>query len=125
VERCKALFFDERRLACSRCHTVQADPRASKVGPSLFAAGDKFGRRDLVDAILQPSASIAVGYGTTTIRLRSGEILQGVVRESTDAGIALMQTDGTVARVVPSDVARQQTSDLSLMPEGLQNGLTL
>jgi putative heme-binding domain-containing protein len=123
--RGKALFFAESRVACSRCHTVRADDHTPKVGPSLFDAGDKFGRRDLIDAVLTPSASIAVGYATTTIRLRSGDILQGVVRESSASTIAVMQTDGTLARIAPADVVRQQTSDVSLMPEGLQTGLTL
>src|SRR4051794_8301549 len=44
VARGKALFFDERRLACGRCHSV--DGTGGKGGPDLFAAGDKFGRRE-------------------------------------------------------------------------------
>jgi mono/diheme cytochrome c family protein len=46
VARGARLFAEEQRLACSKCHSV--DGSASKAGPDLFAAGDKFGRRDLV-----------------------------------------------------------------------------
>src|SRR4051794_31001128 len=50
--RGKALFFDDSKLACSKCHTV--DSKGGKAGPDLFAIADKFGRRDLVESILSP-----------------------------------------------------------------------
>ena len=49
------LFADDQKLACAKCHSV--DGRGGKAGPDLFAVGDKFGRRDLIDAVLLPSAS--------------------------------------------------------------------
>src|SRR3954463_3880516 len=52
--RGRALFFNESRLACSRCHVVEANGGAATAGPSLYAIGDKFGRRELIDAILFP-----------------------------------------------------------------------
>src|SRR6266487_6595595 len=59
AERGKSLFLDEQRLACSKCHTV--DGKAALAGPDLMTIGDKFGRRELVESILAPSATIAVG----------------------------------------------------------------
>ena len=44
------LLFSDARLICANCHSV--DGSASKAGPDLMAAGDAFGRRDLVDAVL-------------------------------------------------------------------------
>lgn len=133
--RGKVFFFDTSHLGCSRCHSVEA-PDAGRsgeagkaggqdkwVGPPLFAVGDKLGRRDLIESVLEPSASIAVGYSTTTVRTRS-DVYQGIVRESAGGAVTLMQADGTLARIAAGDVARQQTTDTSLMPEGLQNGLT-
>src|SRR6185312_15971978 len=69
--RGQALFFDQNRLACSKCHTV--DGKNGKPGPDLFAIGDKYARPDLIEAVLQPSANIAVGYGTTIITTKSGD----------------------------------------------------
>jgi mono/diheme cytochrome c family protein len=53
VTRGAKLFADEQKLACAKCHS--ADGSASKAGPDLLAVGDKFGRRDLVDAVLMPN----------------------------------------------------------------------
>src|SRR5947199_10207171 len=68
VERGRSLFFEEQRLGCSKCHTI--DGKASLAGPDLMTIGDKFGRRELIESILAPSATIAVGYSTTTIKKR-------------------------------------------------------
>src|SRR5437773_12243895 len=56
--RGKQLFADERRAACAKCHSV--DGTGSKAGPDLFAVGDKFPRRELIAAVLEPSEAIAV-----------------------------------------------------------------
>src|ERR1051325_6961533 len=77
VARGARLFADEQRLACAKCHSV--DGRAGKAGPDLFAAGDAFGRWDLVEAVLHPSAKIAPGYGTIVVETKTGESFQGIL----------------------------------------------
>src|SRR5882672_7734081 len=81
--RGQAIFFDEQRTGCSRCHSI--DGKGGKVGPDLFAVGDKFGRREILEAVLAPSATIAVGYSTTTIGTKSGEEYTGIIKQVTDA----------------------------------------
>ncbi len=121
--RGRELFQSEQRLACTRCHTV--DGTAGRAGPDLFAIGDKFGRRELIDAVLNPSASIAVGYNTTTIETKSGEDYSGILKQATDTEIALMGADAKLVRISIADIASRRTSEVSLMPQGLQNGLSL
>jgi putative heme-binding domain-containing protein len=121
VERGKMLFEDEARTGCAKCHSI--DGSASKAGPDLFAVGEKFSRRDLIQAILEPSAAIAVGYGTTVIETKAGEEYSGIVKKTTDAGIDLAVADGQVIRVAATAIAQQRGTAISLMPEGLQNGL--
>ncbi|MGZ8899622.1 MAG: PQQ-dependent sugar dehydrogenase [Limisphaerales bacterium] len=121
--RGRALFADEQRLACTKCHST--DGKGGKAGPDLFAAGDQFPRRDLIDAILLPSAKIAVGYSTTVVETKSDEVLQGVLKQSTDTWIALAGADGQLTRIARENVQEQRGSTISLMPQGLQAGLTL
>ncbi len=121
--RGKALFLSEQRMACSRCHTV--DGSASHAGPDLFAVGDKFGRRELIEAVLTPSAQIAEGFSTTTIETKSGDDFTGILKQATGTDLALMGADAKLIKIPIAEIARRHTSDVSLMPEGLQNGLTL
>ncbi|HWE04027.1 MAG TPA: PQQ-dependent sugar dehydrogenase [Tepidisphaeraceae bacterium] len=118
----KALFLEPQKIACSQCHTT--DGKGGKAGPDLFAIGDKYGRDDLIQQVLLPSSSIAVGYSTTVIRTKSGDLFQGIVKESNDRVVGLMGSDGKLLRIKTSDIDRQRTTDVSLMPEGLEGALT-
>jgi len=123
VARGASLFADEQKLACAKCHSV--DGSASKAGPDLFAVGDKFGRRDLVDAVLVPSAVISPGYGTVIVETKSGDEFQGILKQATDAGVQLMGADGKRVSIATADIREQRGSTVSLMPEGLHTGLSL
>ncbi len=120
--RGRQLFNDEQKLGCTKCHSI--DGTNSKAGPDLMSIGDKFPRRELVHAVIEPSANIAVGYGTTIVETKSDEEFQGVIRQSTEAWLELKGGDGNTTRIATRDIKAQRTSDVSLMPEGLEAGLT-
>jgi putative heme-binding domain-containing protein len=122
IERGTQLFNDEQKLGCARCHSV--DGHAGKAGPDLFAVGDKFGRRDLVDAVLMPSATISPGYGTVIVETKAGAEVQGILKQSTGAGVELMGADGKMVSIATAEIKEQRGSSISLMPEGLQAGLS-
>jgi putative heme-binding domain-containing protein len=123
--RGQALFSDQSRLACSKCHNVGANDKNNKPGPNLFAIGDKYPRPDLIEAVLQPSSNIAVGYGTTIITTKSGEDYTGILQQANDSGLDIMGADGKTVHVPKAEIAEQRASSISLMPEGLQAGLSL
>ena len=117
------LFNDKARLGCVRCHSV--DGTSSKAGPDLFAVGDKFPRTELVRSVLEPSAEIAVGYASTIVETRSGDVFQGVIKDSNAEFLDLMGADAKHVHIAKSDIQWQRGSNVSLMPEGLQAGLSL
>jgi putative heme-binding domain-containing protein len=120
--RGREIFNDEQRAACVKCHSV--DGTAGKAGPDLFAVGDTFPRRELINAVLEPSASIAIGYGTTIVETKSGDEFQGIVKETTPNALELACADGKRVRIATRDIAQQRGSLVSLMPDGLQAGLS-
>jgi putative heme-binding domain-containing protein len=122
IARGAKIFADEQRLACAKCHSI--DGSASKAGPDLFAVGDKFGRRDLVEAVLLPSASISPGYQTVVIETNDGEEVQGVLKRATDSALDLMNADGKLVSIPTANIKARKGSALSLMPEGLQAALS-
>src|SRR4051812_17899715 len=118
AERGAKLFADEQRLVCAKCHSI--DGAASKAGPDLFAIGDKFGRRDLVEAVLLPSATISPGYQTVVIETKDGEEIQGILKRASDSAIELMNADGKLLSIPSAQIKARKGSSVSLMPEGLQ-----
>ena len=122
AERGKALFSDAQRLACARCHATGG--KTTSVGPDLATIGDKFGRSELADAVLSPSAQIAIGYSTTIITTRDGDVIDGIIKDAGDDQITLVGVDAQPKQVKAADIADRRVSAVSMMPEGLQNRLT-
>jgi len=121
-QRGKQVFENEQKATCRKCHTLDANRKG--VGPDLLSIGDKFERPDLITSVLEPSKTIAVGYGATNVITTSGLIVQGVLQRVTDTGVELRNKDGQLVRVPANEIDEQQTSELSLMPEGLETQLT-
>jgi putative heme-binding domain-containing protein len=122
AEAGRKLFLEPQKIACSNCHTT--DGKGGKAGPDLFAIGDKFGRDDLIQQVLQPSATIAPGYNTTIIRTKTGDLFQGIVKETSADSISIMGSDGKLVKFKTADIDRQKTTDVSLMPEGLEGQMS-
>ncbi len=116
-------LFNEQRLLCSNCHSV--DGKASKAGPDLSAVGDAFGRRDIVDAVLMPSLTISPGYGTVVVETKAGASFVGVLKGSNADMVQLMGVDGKLVSIAKADIQTQTGNTVSLMPEGLQASLTV
>ena len=116
------VLFREQRTACTQCHSV--DGTASEIGPDLYAAGDKFARADLIQSILDPSASIMTGYATTIVENRKGERFQGILRRRTNEVLVLGQIGGVELRIARSEVVKEETGAVSLMPPGLHSQLS-
>ncbi|MEO5712536.1 MAG: PQQ-dependent sugar dehydrogenase [Luteolibacter sp.] len=112
VARGRAAF-----LVCATCHSV--DGTGSTTGPDLGLIGDNFRRLDLIRAILEPSASVAVGFGATSIETTSGETRIGIVKSATAELLEMMGVDGKLVKIPVPQIKSQQQLDISLMPAGL------
>ncbi len=120
-DRGRALFSDPRTL-CIQCHGV--DGKGGRTGPDLYAVGDKHSREDLIRSVLEPSAAIMMGYSTTVVETKSGEQIEGVLKEVSDKELVLAGLGNATRRVARETIKEQRTSPVSLMPSGLQAGLS-
>jgi putative heme-binding domain-containing protein len=123
TERGRALFLSTERVGCALCHSI--DGTSGKAGPDLFTVGDRFPRKELIMAILEPSETIAVGYAATIIETKSGETLLGVVKQADATATVLMGADGRAVRVPAVDIKTQSISPVSLMPQGVHSAWSL
>lgn len=106
--------------ACGQCHKLYG--AGGEIGPDLTGSG----RRDLgylLENILFPSAVVPAGYRQTTLALKDGRTLSGIVA-SRGARALQLRMIGEVATVALEEIEREETSELSLMPEGLLDALT-
>ena len=111
-------IFRER---CATCH--QRADRGNDIGPDLRSVIAHEPARLLAE-ILDPNADVQPGYHAYNCRLQSGEELYGIIASETATSLTIKFPDGTLRTVLRSDIAALEDSNRSLMPEGLEAGLT-
>lgn len=116
AERGRAAFT---KATCAACHDG-----GRAVGPSLAGITKRFGRDDLLTAILQPSKDVPPRYRPTRVTTTDEKSYTGViVYEATDGVILQTGVDSTV-RIAGASIASSKLVEVSLMPAGLLDKLT-
>ncbi len=107
---------------CAMCH--RAAGKGSTVGPDLDAARQA-GREKVLGNILEPSREITAGYPLATVMMKDGTSMTGILSNETAAGVLLRMAGGADYPARRADIAKVERSDKSLMPEGIEAGLTV
>lgn len=107
-----------RNRGCQTCHAVQG-----ALGPNLVGAASRFSREDLFEAIANPSKDIAPAYRTTVFQMKDGNIFMGIVAFESADGYIVQTGATTTVRINTPDIAGMRPGTLSLMPNGLVDGL--
>ncbi len=111
-------IYQER---CATCHRIGGQGAA--VGPDLVTVKTA-GRETLLVNILDPNREVAPRYLNYTVETKSGESFSGVIASESPSGITLRGANGTETLVSRPQIDRIRASGQSLMPEGLETGLT-
>lgn len=119
----KKIFFNAQGVGCVKCHAV--DKEGGKVGPDLTGIAIKYPREELIRSVLEPSSRIASGYETTTLLTDEGRVISGLLKSETPEALDILLADGKSVRVPVDSIEQRQKSNLSLMPNGLKDGMTL
>jgi putative heme-binding domain-containing protein len=132
MARYKALLTDERLAradashgravyarTCAQCHTLYGEGGA--VGPDLTGS-NRFNLDYVLQNVIDPSAVIAKEFQVTLVRTKDGRVVSGIAQEG-DHAVKIISETGTV--VVPhEEIDKLKRSELSMMPDGLINGLS-
>jgi putative membrane-bound dehydrogenase-like protein len=118
----KALFFDLKGLACSKCHVVAGQGGA--IGPELSGIAAKYPREELIASVLYPSAKISSGYEPAVVALNDGRVLTGLVKSDTPEALEIEDADAKRIKIPKADIEDRKQSDVSLMPNGIVEGLS-
>ena len=117
------LFHDKAKLSCTLCHQIFGR-EIHKPAPNLFGIGDKFTPTELIRAIEKPNVSILPGFQTTQIVTHDDEEYIGILRSvSAKSGYSITDLGSKTHKIRHEDVAKKETLNFSLMPEGLTAGL--
>jgi len=112
------IVFEQR---CQSCHRVGDNGFA--VGPDLAGVRNG-GKEKLLVNILDPNREVPPNYFGYIVDTRDGDSYSGLIVNETANSVTVRQPLAVDVVVARSQIAKMQASRLSLMPEGLEEGLT-
>lgn len=121
VRRGQAVF-NSTKTACVQCHRIGY--AGGEVGPNLTRIGEVRSERDLLEAVVYPSASFVRSYEPIAVTTQSGDTVTGIVKDESDAAFTLVVGPGVEQRLARSDVRDQKPGTVSVMPAGLDEQLS-
>jgi putative membrane-bound dehydrogenase-like protein len=114
--------FNSAKAACYSCHAIGY--RGGKVGPDLTNIGKIRSERDLLEAIVFPSASFVRSYEPVLVRTTRGKVHNGIVRKNTPEEVVLVLNATEEVRIARKDIEEMVPSKVSIMPAGVDQLLT-
>jgi putative heme-binding domain-containing protein len=111
----RSVFYDHEATRCTRCHVLGGT--GGNAGPTLDGIGKKLTRAQLLEALVAPSARIAEGFGTTTVRLHDGTMHAGVVTKDQDGEVVVAPANGDPVRIPATAIASRTPNAESAMPK--------
>jgi putative heme-binding domain-containing protein len=100
---------------CGACHTMYGS--GGRIGPDLTGSG-RANLDYLLENIVDPSAVVPADYRMSTLTLKDGRVLGGIVAEINERTLTL-RTPTEPLTIERSEIIKQEVSPLSMMPEGL------
>ena len=82
------LVFHSEKAACYTCHAIGY--RGGNVGPDLTKVGQVRSERDLLEAIVYPSASFIRSYEPVVVATADGKVQNGLLKNETSEEILLV-----------------------------------
>jgi putative membrane-bound dehydrogenase-like protein len=115
-------IFNSAKAACYSCHAVGY--AGGKLGPDLTRIGEARSEKDLLEAILYPSASFVRSFEPMLVTTRSGEEHSGIVRKDTSDELVLGTGPNLDVRLARSEIADLRPGTVSVMPQGLETQIS-
>lgn len=112
------VWFEAR---CAMCHPLERT--ALNVGPDLSGIRTRPKEALLVD-ILDPSAQVAPDFAAYNVLLKDGDTISGLIVTEDDTRVTLRRPNEPDAVLARSRIAQIRAEGKSLMPDGLEEGMT-
>ena len=119
-ERGQVIAFRNSTAQCMQCHAY--DDYGGSAGPRLNGVGSRLSREQLLEALINPSARLAHGYGTVILEMKDGKKISGILQDESDTALTL-KVGNQPDQVIPKENIAKRTNAPSSMPN-MKNFLT-
>ena len=116
----KEIFFG--RGTCFACHKV--GDRGVAIGPDLVGIGKRRDMDYIIQSTLEPDAYIIEGFQQTSLEMKDGRVLFGLIGEETALSMKLVLLTGEQILVKTSEVKKRSDAKKSIMPGSFAHTLS-
>jgi putative membrane-bound dehydrogenase-like protein len=102
---------------CFTCHKLYGE--GADVGPDLTGVG-RSSLNALLANIIDPNQIIGAGYENVEIETKDERIVAGRIIENNDARVKILSAGPKEDTIAKSDIKTMRVSELSVMPEGIE-----
>ena len=106
---------------CAQCHL--AGGLGKNVGPDLTSISHR-SVEDILYNILDPNMAINPVYAHYQVETKGGDLLAGILMSESPEAVTILQANEIKAAVPRAEIATMRSTGTSLMPEGLEAGVT-
>jgi putative heme-binding domain-containing protein len=111
------------RAKCLDCHKF--GDQGAGLGPDLTTVSSRFRPEEVLESIVEPSKVISDQYKPVTVATAEGQVFNGMPAGGDDNTLVLLLSDGTKVNIPKADIDATKDSDVSVMPAGLADALSL
>ena len=115
--RGKAIYLER----CASCHRL--DGQGFALGPDLVSVKNT-GKEKILLNILDPNREVPPNYQAYVVETKDGESSIGLIATETSTSVSLKMAFGKDTVIPRAQIKSIKNQGLSLMPEGLEAGLT-
>lgn len=112
-ERGQVIAFRNSTAQCMQCHAY--DDYGGSAGPRLNGVGSRLSREQLLEALINPSARLAHGYGTVILEMKDGKKISGILQDESDTALTL-KVGNQPDQVIRKENIAKRTNAPSSMP---------
>ncbi len=112
----RALFYNHGAAQCTRCHKGQRGRKGGVAGPDLWNVGTLHERAYLLEAIVNPAAHIAPGYGTVSLTLKDKTIVAGNLDKEDKRQVTITDLVTAKKTTYPRSKISEMSLPISTMP---------
>ncbi len=109
----RGVFTNNPTAQCVRCHAVNG--AGGEVGPALDNIANVLTREQILESLIEPSARLAPGYGSVTLTLTDGQVVNGILLEENETEMYLRTAEAEPIEVPLRRIAKRENS-VSSMP---------
>lgn len=115
-ERGQDIFFWNSAAQCVRCHAIR--DQGGLVGPSLTNIGNQLTREQILQALIEPSARLAPGFGMVKLTLKDGQQVSGTLLSEDGEELILKTSQAEPLEVPVGRIEKRENYPSSMPPVG-------